>query len=179
MVDMQGIDVMIFDLDGTLYEDTDHFDHYAELIGEKLPEEVRSAFWDNYRAMKKGEHPVAIGKAYDTEQDAVLSLNPFTLEVEKVKDWDGAEWEMDKVRQFYPLSPSFDFEKLVAIGDGWWLPFAAGVHFGLTSQDTYDCYVKTKAFMVSEEFSLTKTPGLKEQLLAWKHRSGEDRFSGG
>ncbi|MDF0727383.1 hypothetical protein PY093_11865 [Cytobacillus sp. S13-E01] len=40
--------VIVFDLDGTLYEDTHHFDYYALRLQEMLPEENRVLFWNDY-----------------------------------------------------------------------------------------------------------------------------------
>jgi putative hydrolase of the HAD superfamily len=55
---------------------------------------------------------------------------------------------------------------MIAIGDGWWLPFVTAKHYGVN--DTYTSYNKTKEYMVTDQFELTKTPGLKQGLLELK-----------
>ncbi|WP_257349324.1 HAD family hydrolase [Pseudalkalibacillus decolorationis] len=163
--------LIIFDLDGTLYEDTDHFDYYASLLKEKVAIDLRSRFQADYEAMKCGEHPIGIGKAYDVDRDVVLTLDPLTLQVTHVQEWDGTQWSAEKIDAIYSDHLIFDFEHMIAIGDGWWLPFAAAKHYGVTGEETYSCYTKTKDFMVTDQFQLTKTPGLIDGLKRLKNEA--------
>jgi FMN phosphatase YigB (HAD superfamily) len=156
--------LLIFDLDGTLYEDTDHFDYYCRLLQQRAADDKKQAFWDTYESMKKGNHPVAIGKVYDIKNDASVTVDPMTLQVTKVTSFDGEDWPAEKIKQEYAGDLVYDFERLIAIGDGWWLPYATAMHFGLKQSDTWECYNATKEYMVSDQFNLTKTPGLKEAL---------------
>ncbi len=86
-----NIKVIVFDLDGTLYEDTHHFDYYAKRIEEKLPKEKRQAFRNDYRAVLSGQHPLKIGRIYDTENDFILTLKDNF--VENAYRWDGTKLE--------------------------------------------------------------------------------------
>ncbi|KGX87756.1 HAD family hydrolase [Pontibacillus litoralis] len=165
---VKNAELLIFDLDGTLYEDTDHFSYHAKQLKHKLPDGVQDRFWKEYEQMVSGLHVLTIGKVYDVQRDTILAINPETFIVEQVWDWAGEEWSKDAVQQTYPTVIEFDFEQMIAIGDGWWFPFANALHYGLTTKDTYDSYVKTKEYMVSGQFTLTKTKGLKQQLLKWK-----------
>ncbi|KAA0546136.1 HAD family hydrolase [Bacillus sp. BGMRC 2118] len=154
--------LFIFDLDGTLYEDTDHFDYYADLLADQLPNrELQLNFHQDYEAMKAGTHVVQIGTAYDVENDLALTLNPMNLQVTLVQDWNG-----NVVDYQYPTPLLFNFKSMIAIGDGWWLPFVAAMHYGVS--DTIASYNRTKEFMVTDQFQLTKTPGLKQGLLELK-----------
>ncbi|MCR6095695.1 HAD family hydrolase [Salipaludibacillus agaradhaerens] len=150
--------VYIFDLDGTLYEGSDHFDFYADRLLADVPEEFKEAFQQDYINMKDGRHNVMIGKAYDVIRDIVITVDPMTLQAIEAKTWEG------KVRpemlSYYGDSPlNFDFKNIVAIGDGWWLPFACAKHYGV--KDCYTHYLETKAYMVSDSFNLQKIFGLK------------------
>jgi FMN phosphatase YigB (HAD superfamily) len=156
--------LLIFDLDGTLYEDTDHFDYYCRLMQKRVPEQKQEAFWNTYESMKKGTHPVVIGKVYDIQNDTSVTVDPMTLQVTKVTSFDGQEWPEEKVNQEYAGELVYDFERLIAIGDGWWLPYATAMHYGLKQADTWECYNATKEYMVTDQFHLTKTPGLKKAL---------------
>jgi FMN phosphatase YigB (HAD superfamily) len=160
--------LLIFDLDGTLYEDTDHFDYYCRLMQQRVADDKKQAFWDTYESMKKGNHPVAIGKVYDIQNDVSVTVDPMTLQVTKVMTFDGEEWPSEKVKKEYPRELVYDFERLIAIGDGWWLPYATAMHFGLKQSDTWECYNATKEYMVTDQFNLTKTPGLKDALIRLK-----------
>ncbi|WP_246943789.1 HAD family hydrolase [Bacillus pinisoli] len=158
--------LVIFDLDGTIYEDTDHFDYYGDLLKAQLTEEDQVHFQRDYEAMKAGHHIVKIGKAYDVERDYVLTLDPMTLEITEVHNWVGEAISQEEVHTLYPEPLQFNFENMIAIGDGWWLPFVAAKHYGV--KDTYTSYNKTKEYMVTEDFQLTKTPGLKDALVELK-----------
>lgn len=161
---IENSELLIFDLDGTLYEDTDHFDYYCGLLQKRAESDLQKEFYKAYEKMKKGLHPVKIGKVYDIKLDAAISLDPLTMQVTEVHFWDGTAMDDSKVKEEYPGELAYDFERFIAIGDGWWLPYVTAMHFGLSQQDTWDCYNATKDYMVSEEFTLTKTPGLKESL---------------
>jgi putative hydrolase of the HAD superfamily len=156
--------LLIFDLDGTLYEDTDHFDHYCKLMQMRVSDDKKQAFWDTYERMKNGDHPVAIGKVYDIKNDTSVTVDPMTLQVTKVTSFNGEEWSDEQIKREYEGDLVYDFERLIAIGDGWWLPYATAMHFGLKQSDTWECYNATKEYMVTDAFTLTKTAGLKEAL---------------
>ncbi|GEN52917.1 HAD family hydrolase [Halobacillus faecis] len=159
---------LIFDLDGTLYEDVDHFQYYANLLKERVSQNNQRCFDEDYKAIINGEHLLTIGKIYDMEHDAIVTVDPFTSKVEKVTSWYGDLWDREAVRQAYPHKLQYDFEQYIAIGDGWWLPFAVAMHYGVRIEEARECYVKTKDFMATEEFLMTKTKGLKAALERWK-----------
>lgn len=158
--------LFIFDLDGTLYEGTDHFDYYAERLLLDVAEENKEAFKRDYEKMKAGKHPVKIGKGYDVERDTVLTLDPLTLKVVKVETWDGEDWKDEKRAEVYSGLLSFNFEMMIAIGDGWWLPFVAAKHYGV--KNPYPRYLETKDYMVTDAFQLDPIPGVREGLLQLK-----------
>ncbi|SEO74104.1 putative hydrolase of the HAD superfamily [Amphibacillus marinus] len=155
----------IFDLDGTLYEETDHFDYYAKLLMALVPEQDQQCYWEDYLAMKQGEHVVSIGKVYDVKRDLTVTIDPLTLTATAAHTWDGKA--VEQVGDLYGGQPlSFDFNALVAIGDGWWLPFACAKHYGV--DDTQPSYHQTKAYMVTDRFQLNEIAGLRQFLLTLK-----------
>ncbi|PSL50622.1 putative hydrolase of the HAD superfamily [Salsuginibacillus halophilus] len=160
-LDWQNIKLVIFDLDGTLYEDTDHFEFYANELSKKLDPANENAFWQDYRAMLRGEHPVAIGRVYDAVRDRILVISPDTNEVTRIFDWSGTEVDEHSM---YQEAITCDFDHYIAIGDGWWPPVAAAKHYGVGS--TYDAYCRTKDFMQTEDFQFDENPGLREALEA-------------
>ncbi|MGJ9382584.1 HAD family hydrolase [Salipaludibacillus sp. CF4.18] len=158
----------IFDLDGTLYEGTDHFDYYAERLATSVAEEKRLEYWNDYKKMKNGNHTVQIGKGYDVANDAALTIDPMTLEVVDSHDWDGNK--LPAIISLYKNKEvQFDFEKIIAIGDGWWLPFVCAKHYRV--KYCYPHYLETKDYMSSEKFNLDKISGLKEGLLKLKQKN--------
>lgn len=160
------IELVIFDLDGTLYEGTDHFDYYAEQLKQHVDPALKDKFSSEYERMKMGDHPVTIGKAYDVKRDLVLTIDPMTIMVSAASDWDGELLSQDKVAEYYSDVLQFDFEEMIAIGDGWWLPFVTAKHFGV--EDCYPSYLATKEYMVTDQFTLEKLEGLRENLIELK-----------
>lgn len=161
---IQNSKVIIFDLDGTLYEGKSHFEYYANLIKLELQVEKQSLFGETYRSMLDGNHPIKFGTVYDAVRDYVITLSPSTLEVQSVCNWEG---EIIKDGESLYESPfNLNDPTRVVVGDGWFLPVAAAVHFGLT--EMYHCYYKTKEYMSSDEFVMEQTKGLKESLTKLK-----------
>ncbi|RWZ55166.1 HAD family hydrolase [Halobacillus fulvus] len=165
---METAKCLVFDLDGTLYEDTDHFDYYARLLKECVDDQKQEDFQKDYERAQEGSHPVQIGKVYDAERDVVLTVNPFSFIVEQVEEWSGNAWTDRRVRTTYLEPVHLNFHSMIALGDGWWPPFSIALHYGVTRAEAYDCYVKTKDYMSSGQFEMTKTKGLREALLQWR-----------
>ncbi|MCP8968706.1 HAD family hydrolase [Ectobacillus ponti] len=163
---VEACKVLIFDLDGTLYEGTEHYDYYAEQIKQELPADLQPLFVRDYEEMKLGKHALSIGKVYDMEQDAILTLDPLAHTVVEVQTWTGQTWSDGDRGAAYPGQIVYDETRYIAVGDGWWLPYVTGAHYG--AKDTYHCYNKTKDYMSSPQFHLPKTPGLREALAGMK-----------
>ncbi|MGP4070726.1 HAD family hydrolase [Halobacillus sp. B29] len=159
---------LIFDLDGTLYEDTDHFEYYAHLLQQRASIENRPNVKQDYHKVLAGKHPLQIGKVYDVEEDVILTVDPFSNKVRKVETWRGEVWTKSRTEKTYPDSLTYDLEKQIALGDGWWLPFSIARHYGVSAEEVRECYGQTKEYMVSGQFSLTKTKGLRDALLKWR-----------
>lgn len=160
-------DILIFDLDGTLYEDTEHFAYYAEQLKEELSQELHASFTGDYQQILEGKHPVSIGKVYDVVRQYILQVD-FQMNVLHGWEWNGTELNKDKLAQLYPHPLHCDFDTMIAIGDGWWLPNVVARYYG--AQDTYTAYQKTKDFMATDAFQLTKISGLREGLLHLKNK---------
>lgn len=161
--------LVIFDLDGTLYEGTEHFDYYAKLLQERVAADQRADFYREYEAMKAGEHLVSIGKVYDVQRDLVLTIDSLTFEVTAAYRWKGEKLSDAEMAECYPGPQQFDFNQLVAIGDDWWLPFASAKHYGV--EENHSSYLATKEFMVSDDFAIEKLEGLRTYLLRLKEQT--------
>ncbi|WP_027409137.1 HAD family hydrolase [Anoxybacteroides tepidamans] len=160
---MTGIKVIVFDLDGTLYEDTHHFDYYAERIEKRLDKEKQALFRHDYETVLSGAHPLKIGTIYDVKHDAILTVDRNDMVV-AVYNWDGTAWPVERVKQQYAKRVTVDLDMMLSIGDLWWVPKAIGSHYGLTDQDTYAAFLETRAFMMSPHFTMKRIAGLAELL---------------
>ena len=157
----QAYDLLIFDLDGTLYEDTDHFDFYSQRLAERLPEECRPFYFRDEAASRQGTHVLRMGRVYDRRQDWVLATTPDG-HVLQAWTWSGDEVSAADRLATYSEPVSFDMQWMLSIGDSWWIPAACAYHYGLES--TYQAYLEAKDFLASDQASLTPIPGVKEGL---------------
>lgn len=165
---LEEAELLIFDLDGTLYENTDHFDYLAKLLKDRLPSDKQADFVEQYEKIKSGEHTLKAGKAYDAAHDSIITLDPMTGKAVAVHDWDGTKWSEERMKKTYPERLAFNFSDMVAAGDGWWLsPVLAG-HLGIDPEEGYEAYLDTMKYMATDDFQFLKATGLKETLLKLK-----------
>ncbi len=160
-MDWSQWDAIIFDLDGTLYEDTDHFAYFSQRLADKLPEANRSAYLEDEAAAKQGRHVLRMGRVYDRRRDLVVEATPEGR-VQRAWDWQGEELDERQRRRFYSDPVAFDMQWMISIGDHWWIPTACAYHHGVDS--TYDAYLAAKDYLASDAASLTPIPGVKEGL---------------
>lgn len=152
--------LLIFDLDGTLYEDTSHFDLFATMLQKQLPQDKQEAFQKDYEKVKKGTHPLAIGKVYDAEEDIFWTWDPFTEQLASAESWQGKSMDSEFIStETFPVA-SFDFDRWIAIGDGWWPPYVLARHYGLPIEKSHGIYDEVKVIMSQEQGWLTHTQGL-------------------
>ncbi|MFC0523558.1 HAD family hydrolase [Pontibacillus salicampi] len=160
--------MLIFDLDGTLYEDTKHFDLFAKKLQSKLSEPAKTHFQKDYQLVQTGKHPLSIGKVYDAKEDVIWEWDPFTETLTNPLLWDGSVPEKNPYQSTSFSAADFDLKRWISIGDGWWPPYVLAIHYGLAITDCHASYDETKVDMASGEGWLTKTPGLASQLLQLK-----------
>ncbi|RLQ93683.1 HAD family hydrolase [Falsibacillus albus] len=159
---LKDVEVIVFDLDGTLYEDIHHFDHYADLLGEKLDLISRKSFEKDYQSFKEGRLPLKIGTVYDVENDLVLiQKNGHVLEA---FEWSGAKVSKEKVSELYPQEIVFDFHSMLNVGDLWWVPVSIARHYGLSSELAHQAFLQTREYMMTPEFQMQEIQGFKEVL---------------
>ncbi len=155
--------IIIFDMDGTLYEGNEHFKLHTNNLLEKLPEDKQKQFQEVYKRVLEGEHPLQIGKIYDGERDLFWSWDPFEEKLIEARNWNDEIVDVEDAPSEMSAQ-DFDFINWVPIGDGWWPPYAIARHFGLTVDDIQESYNLTKIQMAEQDGYLNQTPGLKEYL---------------
>jgi len=160
---IQNSKVLIFDLDGTLYEDTAHFDLFAQKLQNLVPQDKQHHFQHDFQQVKNGTHPLAIGKVYDAEKDLIWTWDPFTEKLSMPETWSGDLDETQEESLDFPAS-SFDFDRWIAIGDGWWPPYVLARHYGVPMEACHQAYNETKMDMAKGEGWITQTPGLHDYL---------------
>ncbi|WP_048600614.1 HAD family hydrolase [Rubeoparvulum massiliense] len=160
------MELLVFDLDGTLYEEQAHFTYYARCLQEMLPLERQADFWQDYQNMQSGTHIALIGKIYDIKRDLVLTVEPLMKRVQAVHCWNGEPLPQSKWPSEYQAPIELRYGEFLGIGDRWILATTAALHQGLTNG--YPAYQKTKLYLASPDFMMRKTPGLKEALARYQ-----------
>ncbi|ADI26994.1 HAD family hydrolase [Geobacillus sp. C56-T3] len=168
---MHGADIkaIVFDLDGTLYEETEHFDYYAEQVAKRLREADRPRFWDDYRAVLAGCHPLRIGSVYDAKEDLIVWLEEG--EVRKAFRWSGEPLTKREIETVYTKPVAVDLDRFFSIGDLWWVPSSIGRHYGLTNEDTYAAFLETREWMMGPKFKMNGAPRLAETLAELREKA--------
>ncbi|MED3653919.1 HAD family hydrolase [Heyndrickxia sporothermodurans] len=159
---MEKIKVIVFDLDGTLYEDTHHFDYYANKLCEKLDIEKQELFRKDYEAILAGEHSLKMGAVFDVEHDLILThVNGHVIQAHT---WDGEPLSEHEVGELYPKELQFNFHSMLNIGDLWWVPAAIARHYGIDNESAGKAFLETRQYMMTPEFQMKVVPGFKEVL---------------
>lgn len=154
-----SLKLIVFDLDGTIYEETHHFDYYAERIAEKLPDRYAQSFWEDYRDSLEGKHTLRIGRAYNALHDHIIAHR--RLKPEAVWNWEGLS--LDQATWSKTYHPKLDPHQphIVLIGDQWWLPATVAIHYGISKEGLGQAFYETRAFMQSDAFHMRPIPGLR------------------
>lgn len=162
----QPIRAVVFDLDGTLYEDKRHFDFYMDALARRVadrfgPAASRAAL-AAYRGGIDGVHPLRPGRAYDALADLVLALDGNRV----VRAWrfDGDELPPREVGRRYPGPVDPDQVDLISVGDLWWIPLCVARHFGLDRDAVREAFLETREFLAAPDTTLVPVPGLAELL---------------
>ncbi|HYG57325.1 MAG TPA: hypothetical protein VD902_04600, partial [Symbiobacteriaceae bacterium] len=101
VMDISKVRAIVYDLDGTVYDDNRHFALYAREIQAHLDPEVHADFLRDYEAVAGGRHPaLRVGSFYDVERDLILL--PRGGRVVRALHWEGAEVPPVVRQQLYP-----------------------------------------------------------------------------
>jgi FMN phosphatase YigB (HAD superfamily) len=162
------IKIIVFDLDGTLYEDTHHFDFYASKLQTKLDKENQEPFWNNYQLALNGGHVLKVGRLYDVENDLILIQEKS--QVIEAYSWNGNKLTDIQTSKIYPCPVTIDQHRILSIGDLWWLPVVIARHYGLNEEASQEAFLETRRFMMGPDFKIKRVEGFQETLLGIKEK---------
>ncbi|MGE5676350.1 MAG: HAD family hydrolase [Mycobacterium leprae] len=165
----ENIRVIVYDLDGTVYDDNRHFELYAREIASHLPQDVQEGFWNDYRAVVDGNHPaLRIGAFYDRERDVVLYTR--ANQVTRALRWDGTPIAAEQLRLLYPGTVEPDHQRIYNVGDLWWVPSAVSAHYGGDPAKQNEAFLRIRDIMADPAFTIRPIPGLREVVESLKGR---------
>lgn len=166
---MTRVRLIVYDLDGTVYDDNRHFGIYARLIGEHLPADVQPAFALDYAAVVEGRHPaLRVGTFYDTRHDLVLV--PKAGRIRRALRWDGTEVSPEEREQLYPGVVEPDQQTILNVGDLWWVPSAVSLHHGGNRENHSRSFFQVRDIMAEPAFTMEPIPGLQETIAGLQGR---------
>lgn len=165
---LTGVRAIVYDLDGTLYEDTHHFEYYAGLLEQALPPERRAAFRADFAAAAAGRHALRIGTIYDVRRDRILTILGDRVQV--VQDWSGAPLESSVWERDYRDPVVVDHQQYYNVGDMWWVPAAVAAHHGLPGESGRRAFLATRDWMAGPDFQMVPVPGLREAMAGLRAR---------
>lgn len=168
-LNLAAVKVIVYDLDGTVYDDNRHFELYAREIQKYLPAEVHDAFWSDYRKVVEGHHPaLRVGTFYDLDHDLVLYTRAG--KVVRALHWEGTEAPPLVRQQLYPGTVEPDQVKIVNVGDLWWVPSAVSSHYGGTSENHGKAFMAVREAMSDPGYTMSAIPHLAETIRSLKER---------
>lgn len=146
-----SINTIIFDLDGTLYEDQRVYDRFAEEIGRSLSPDRREVFLAEWQLARAGRCAAQVGLVYDVRSDRLYATDGRRLT--HLVGWDGyvtaTEEEPDATGD-----QGGERAGRFLMGDCWSLLAALAGHHGVTEAARQEAFAATRAYMSTPECSL-------------------------
>lgn len=156
-------DLVIFDLDGTLYEDPRVYNRYARELSRFLPTEQRAAYLKDWRQARARRGVARVGMGYDRGRDRLFRFVGDTIR--GFVEWDGIEVPLEDQAISWDGLPLFGGDR-VFIGDHWGLPETLAIHHGVQQADRATAFLATRAWMSGEGSTLVVTQELPRTLAA-------------
>lgn len=159
-LDVQNITVILFDLDGTLYENTDQYEYYVKCLASRLEGEARERFLEDYRRIVRGQHTLKYGHTYDLEKRLVLCTDGSR--VTHAWTWEGHPVDISGVYDDLPVV--HDMCRFLTASDPWWVPPVCACHNGLSFEVCEDAFQQARKYMMSPGYKYICPPGIAEAL---------------
>lgn len=167
---------IIFDLDGTLYEDRRVYDRYIQELARFVVPDTRNSFLAEWRQVRTGTGKARVGMGYDTARDCLFRFENGRITASI--DWRGNEMAMQaapinpvagEARQGAgPGSPPIETplwgDDQLNIGDLWGIADVLAAHYGVRRADRGQAFLATRAFMRDPAYHLAPHPALHSTL---------------
>lgn len=153
---MKEIEAVIFDLDGTLYQDVSfHRRYIAYLLEGTEHEEQTDRFIEIADQILRNNHPVKIGCFYDFKLDCAWQGNRD--EVTEVITWDGERLNPEKLnRGPWAENRVFPHDSFFYIGDAWSVVALLAKRFSLSYDKIKEAFTRLRESMLSEPYVIRR-----------------------
>jgi FMN phosphatase YigB (HAD superfamily) len=150
---IKDIKVMIFDMDGTLYQEDTYLRRFLTYILEDQysDEQIKKVIGEAYDILK-GEHFVSLGHYYDFTTNSIFTHNE--LIPNSAYSWEGQKLEHEH---------SSD-SRLFYIGDPWEIAFLLGKRLGISEEVKNKAFSRVRAEMLTADYAIPKSEKLMEAL---------------
>ncbi|RNF39853.1 HAD family hydrolase [Planococcus salinus] len=150
---LKDISIVIFDMDGTLYQDYTFMERYIQKMMEGgFPETEIQETVDKAYDILEGKKQIRLGFLYDREQLAFYSHQNLKPSVSY--DWDGIETEMVHSEE-NPLS---------YIGDPWGIVELMAVKKNIAAGTVRRAFTNVRKEMLTEAYCIAKRTDLFEEI---------------
>lgn len=172
--------LIVFDVDGTLYEEPAVYERFARELARFVPDDRRARFLAESQQARDGALPVRVGLGYDTRTDTLFRHADGRIVARF--DWQGDPLPEEQTAVGHvlegrdaaeaahqppgapPIETSLFGEDLLNIGDLWGLSDAIAAHYGVARSERSAAFLATRAAMDAPAFALRAAPGLDETL---------------
>jgi len=143
------VEVIIFDVDGTLYQEETIVSRYLAYILEgKVIEQAHEKIIEEAYAILHGQHAVKIGKIYDRRTK--LLYDHTALKIHTPQDWNGEKLDAAKPQN----------KDLMSIGDAWEVAKIVGLYYGATEKEHQKAIINVRKDWLREQESVFLQPQL-------------------
>jgi FMN phosphatase YigB (HAD superfamily) len=190
--DMSGITTIVFDFDGTLYDEPVVYDRFMAELAAFVPTERRGDFQVEWALARAGRHALQVGMGYDVQSDTLFRYQDGAA-LERF-DWSGRplppeQWPATAQGVTTPgagpesggaRSPDADAAAAppeappietvlfgahaLNVGDLWGLADTLAAHYGLERRQRASAFMATRAYMDGPEFPMAPASGLVDAL---------------
>ncbi|MFW6022785.1 MAG: HAD family hydrolase [Halanaerobiaceae bacterium] len=153
---LKDIKVVILDLDGTLYIDTDFYKRYILYLieGTKWENDIESIFL-NMDMLFKGKHSFKIGQFYENEK----------YELKNIDDIFKFRGISDNTINVAEILSSQNKNYLYG-GDAWSIVNIISSRMGISNQKRFESFVQVRKEMIEGEYAINRHKGMIDALAA-------------
>ena len=138
--ELRNCQLFVFDFDGTLYGETEHFTYYGEVMASFLPESKRAEFRAQAAQALAHNHPISYSTSYHVQS--------------------GELYDQNRVAELEALVLAQGSSQVVHVDDPWGVYGAIGIRHGLSGQSIQEAFLRTREHMLTDNFPMQSLPGL-------------------